>query len=299
MSRIPCNVNKDLLPLYVDDVCSEESKSLVEEHLAGCEECQGYYDALKEGISEEKIAEEKEGLLSEEKMREAAVSVIKATKKEISKSQTRKVAGIVAAVIIGLFVLEGLDGSYMGGWLEKIPIFDIRLKVDDIRVTEIYELQNGYLYVTVEPDKKCGGMCYAGNLQETVNEKKELTGEYEGFFGLENAPLDMDSIQMKSCSFIFPLSKTIKEYDGEIRERQDSAIYLEGKGGKRIKVWEKGQEVEKAPPEVEGIARKEIEQTDAWSKENNTVRKGEITAADAAEEAADSVYIISRDKEGN
>lgn len=23
MSRIPCNVNKDLLPLYVDDVCSE------------------------------------------------------------------------------------------------------------------------------------------------------------------------------------------------------------------------------------------------------------------------------------
>lgn len=297
MSRIPCNVNKDLLPLYVDDVCSEESKSLVEEHLAGCEECQEYYDALKEGIFEEKIAEEKEGLLSEEKMRAAAVSVIKATKKEISKSQTRKAAGIVAAVIIALFVLEGLDGSYMGGWFEKIPIFDIRLKVDDIRVTEIYELQNGYLYVTVEPDKKCT-MCYAGNLQETVNEKIGFTGEYEGILGLENAPLDMDSIQIKSCSFIFPLSKTIKEYDGEIRERQDSAIYLEGKGGKRVKIWEKGQEVEKAPPEVEGMARKKIEQTDAWSKEDNTVRKGEITTADAAEDAAGSVYIISRDKEG-
>ena len=44
MSRIPCNVNKDLLPLYVDDVCSEESKAIVEEHLAGCEECQDYFD---------------------------------------------------------------------------------------------------------------------------------------------------------------------------------------------------------------------------------------------------------------
>ena len=293
MSRIPCNVNKDLLPLYVDDVCSEESKSMVEEHLAGCEKCQEYYEALKEGIPEEKIEEEKKGLLSEEKMREAAVSVIKATKKEITKSQTIKAAGIVAAVILALIVLEGLDGSYMGGWLGKIPLFDIRLKVDDVRVTEVYELDNGYLYVTVEPDKKCG-MCYAGNLQEVVDEEKGLTGEYEGVFGLENAPLDVDAIRIKSYSFIFPLSKKVKEYDGDVRERQDSAIYLEGKGDKRIKVWEKGQEVKKAPPEIEGEARKEIEETDAWSE--GGIRKGEITAADAAEDAAGSVYIISRDK---
>ncbi len=293
MSRIPCNVNKDLLPLYVDDVCSEESKSMVEEHLAGCEKCQEYYEALKEGIPEEKIAEEKEGLLSEEKMREAAVSVIKATKKEITKSQTIKAAGIVAAVILALVILEGLDGSYMGGWLGKIPLFDIRLKVDDVRVTEVYELDNGYLYVTVEPDKKCG-MCYAGNLQEVVDEEKGLTGEYEGVFGLENAPLDVNAIRIKSYSFIFPLSKKVKEYDGGVKERQDSAIYLEGKGDERIKVWEKGQEVKKAPPEIEGEARKEIEETDAWSE--GGIRKGEITAADAAEDAADSVYIISRDK---
>lgn len=293
MSRIPCNVNKDLLPLYVDDVCSEESKSMVEEHLAGCEKCQEYYEALKEGIPEEKIAEEKEGLLSEEKMREAAVSVIKATKKEITKSQTIKAAGIVAAVILALIVLEGLDGSYMGGWLGKIPLFDIRLKVDDVRVTEVYELDNGYLYVTVEPDKKCG-MCYAGNLQEVVDGEKGLTGEYEGVFGLENAPLDVDAIRIKSYSFIFPLSKKVKEYDGGVKERQDSAIYLEGKGDERIKVWEKGQEVKKAPPEIEGEARKEIEEMDAWSE--GGIRKGEITAADAAEDAAGSVYIISRDK---
>ncbi len=122
MSRIPCNVNKDLLPLYVDNVCSEESKSMVEEHLAGCEECQGYYDALREGIPEEKIAEEKEELLSEEKMREAEVSVIKGAKKEISKNQGRKIAVVTAGFIFLIFVLEGLTGSYMG-WLGKLPIF--------------------------------------------------------------------------------------------------------------------------------------------------------------------------------
>lgn len=34
-----CNVIKDLLPLYAEDMCSPESKELVEEHLRGCEGC--------------------------------------------------------------------------------------------------------------------------------------------------------------------------------------------------------------------------------------------------------------------
>lgn len=288
MSRIPCNVNKDLLPLYIDDVCSEESKDIVEEHLAACEECQNYYEALREGIPEDKIEEEKKGLLSEESMKQAAVSVIKATKKEISKSQVRKVVGVMAAFIVVLIVLEGLSGSYMGGWLGKIPIFDLRLKTSDVRVTEMYQLENGYLYITVEPDKK-SRMCYAGNQQKVINEKTGFTGEYEGFFGLENIPLEINAIALKSCSFIFPLSKVIRE-NGEIREREDSAIYLEGKGDERIKVWEKGQKVEKAPPEIEGKAKREIEEREINQK--GEIQRGEITAEEAAEDAGGDVYII-------
>ena len=34
-----CTVIQDLLILYADDCCSEESKALVEEHLRGCEAC--------------------------------------------------------------------------------------------------------------------------------------------------------------------------------------------------------------------------------------------------------------------
>ena len=34
-----CNVIKDLIPLYIDKCCSEETGRLVEEHLAGCESC--------------------------------------------------------------------------------------------------------------------------------------------------------------------------------------------------------------------------------------------------------------------
>ena len=34
-----CNVIRDLLPLYVDEVCSEDSREMVEEHISTCQEC--------------------------------------------------------------------------------------------------------------------------------------------------------------------------------------------------------------------------------------------------------------------
>lgn len=37
--KMNCNVIRDLLPLYADQICSDESKKLVEEHLAECGDC--------------------------------------------------------------------------------------------------------------------------------------------------------------------------------------------------------------------------------------------------------------------
>lgn len=41
-----CNVIMDLIPLYVDACCSQESRQMVQEHLAGCEACRRAYDAM-------------------------------------------------------------------------------------------------------------------------------------------------------------------------------------------------------------------------------------------------------------
>lgn len=46
-NNIPCNVIKDLLPLYHDGVCSEESQKLVETHLTECAECTAEYEKLR------------------------------------------------------------------------------------------------------------------------------------------------------------------------------------------------------------------------------------------------------------
>ena len=34
-----CNIIKDLLPSYIDGICSEDTIKLVEEHLSHCEKC--------------------------------------------------------------------------------------------------------------------------------------------------------------------------------------------------------------------------------------------------------------------
>ena len=43
MNKINCNVIKDILPLYVDDLVSEDTKALVESHLKKCDSCMEEY----------------------------------------------------------------------------------------------------------------------------------------------------------------------------------------------------------------------------------------------------------------
>ena len=53
--NISCNIIEDLMPLYHDEVCSEESKKLIEEHLKECNECRNYLKSLRSENFQEKI----------------------------------------------------------------------------------------------------------------------------------------------------------------------------------------------------------------------------------------------------
>ncbi|MGN0695496.1 MAG: zf-HC2 domain-containing protein [Oscillospiraceae bacterium] len=61
--KISCKIIEDLLPLYADKVCSEESGALVEKHIAECEECRAKLDAMNAEIpkSSDNIPEMKDG----------------------------------------------------------------------------------------------------------------------------------------------------------------------------------------------------------------------------------------------
>ncbi|MCR6546485.1 zf-HC2 domain-containing protein [Dehalobacterium formicoaceticum] len=48
--KISCGIIKDLLPLYHDGVCSNDSKTMVEEHLAECDSCKAELQAMDDGL---------------------------------------------------------------------------------------------------------------------------------------------------------------------------------------------------------------------------------------------------------
>ena len=82
-----CNLVRDLLPLYVDDALSEDSRQFVERHLKGCPACAKEAEKLKAPVPEA----------------EALASV--RTKKEQKGSSIRKVSRkfkIRAAVIAAI-----------------------------------------------------------------------------------------------------------------------------------------------------------------------------------------------------
>lgn len=63
MSNKECDIVQDLLPLYYDNACSEESRRFVEKHLPGCNDCQKMYNELKENNVDEVLAKESKGIL--------------------------------------------------------------------------------------------------------------------------------------------------------------------------------------------------------------------------------------------
>ena len=50
MSKFSCDTVRDMLPLYVDDVVSEDTKVIVKEHLDSCADCRKEYERMKESV---------------------------------------------------------------------------------------------------------------------------------------------------------------------------------------------------------------------------------------------------------
>ncbi len=67
-----CNIIRDLIPLYIDDYCSEESKEAVKKHLESCDECKDLLNAMSEKPEVEK-AEVTHIIPSKIKERQASV----------------------------------------------------------------------------------------------------------------------------------------------------------------------------------------------------------------------------------
>ncbi|MBR2482043.1 MAG: zf-HC2 domain-containing protein [Oscillospiraceae bacterium] len=113
--NISCHVIEDLLPLYHDGVCSEESRALVEEHLSRCEACAALH--RKMSGEEETVAVDDTAALQ---------SIQKEWKKSRGKALWR---GVIAATLV-LSVI-----AYALSWVDTFKT--VPVPAEAMEVTEL------------------------------------------------------------------------------------------------------------------------------------------------------------------
>ena len=107
--RLSCEVIRDLLPLYYDKVCSKESSSLIEEHLAECPQCVDELQKLKMDFENPTISDGKMRLMENISAKWKKDKRVSFTKGSMLVSALAAVICFIAYNVIGAKVLP--DGT--------------------------------------------------------------------------------------------------------------------------------------------------------------------------------------------
>ena len=102
--KIKCDIIRDLLPLYADDACSEESRRMVDEHLEECADCGRMLEKLKNEEIESDLKSEKQTVI------EYASRFFRRRSATIGSS----VSGLFMIPILVFLILNLTAGSSMG-----------------------------------------------------------------------------------------------------------------------------------------------------------------------------------------
>lgn len=103
--KYSCGIIRDLLPLYIDGVCSEESKKAMEEHLSECSDCKDFYGVMR---SADKMEAD---VLGREREQQKAASFQAVKKKLFRKQILAATAAVFLLAVIAAFVCTILNGA--------------------------------------------------------------------------------------------------------------------------------------------------------------------------------------------
>lgn len=123
--KLPCELIEDLLPLYHDEVCSEKTKALVEEHLAHCKSCQSILHSIDYDI----VAPKQDS---------KSIAIMKNIKKEIRTKEAKSALLILLVFIIILSLYYALQ-------------FRLRpVLTENMNVTQVSETSDGAIAFHLE-----------------------------------------------------------------------------------------------------------------------------------------------------
>lgn len=99
-----CEIVRDLLPLYLDNLCSEPSKEYIEEHIEKCEECKMIFD---EAIHVQDVQTQTIKLPDEE-------DIIRQTSWKLRKRAITCAVGITSIIVYWIIYLWQIDLANQG-----------------------------------------------------------------------------------------------------------------------------------------------------------------------------------------
>ena len=123
-----CYIVRDILPLYVEDMVSEETAKFVKEHLAECKNCREDYEGMK---SMDGLVENKSDNLEDINM----VSSLKNIKNKINKKIRNRVLCAVATILV---VIVGVNLLFNIA-IKNVSPEDISISADVYSLDELIE----------------------------------------------------------------------------------------------------------------------------------------------------------------
>lgn len=223
-NKVSCEIIKDMLPLYYDDVCSDESKRMVEEHLVGCHSCKNELDRLKADFKLPK--EEIETIRNDS-------NVIKNISSFWNQSRIKSfIKGIIISALLFSLIILGYFGLF--NWqiisvsTDLVEIKNVS-ELADSKIVYYAEINDGYSLNRIKYDMDKEGNFYITPLRPIIKQ------EAQPLNGLE-----------KRYDFI-----DIKEQE-LVRGKEIKKIYY-GTPKDKILIWEKGMDLPKASEEIENM----------------------------------------------
>lgn len=111
--KYPCEIIRDLLPLYHDSVCAPETREAVEEHLDQCQPCQAFYQDM---LQADRLDPDQPALQKER----AEVKALQSLGK-LLRSTRMKAALICLAVVLGLTAASLAVGAWLNSAAVVLP----------------------------------------------------------------------------------------------------------------------------------------------------------------------------------
>lgn len=101
MEMIPCTIIRDIMPIYLEDGCLDETKVLIQEHLQECEQCREYYRKMNTTLIQEDMMENNH---TRDKGNDK-INKGYTMKKAFTKIRNRWIASLIIVIVLMIVVI--------------------------------------------------------------------------------------------------------------------------------------------------------------------------------------------------